>query len=150
MRVDIKMPKLGESITEGTIVKWWKKPGDHVQKDETLLEISTDKVDSEIPSPYEGEIVEILKNENDTVEVDSVIARIETDSKEAAKTAKDAEPPKKEQKEEIKVEQPKKEQPKTAPKRPSFCHHPAIKIFYPLYRYQQILKQLYPRTFLFL
>lgn len=109
MRVDIKMPKLGESITEGTIVKWWKKPGDHVSKDETLLEISTDKVDSEIPSPYEGEIVEILKNENDTVEVDSVIARIETNSKETAKTAKAAEAPKKEKKEDVKQEPPKKE-----------------------------------------
>lgn len=85
MKADIKMPKLGESITEGTIVKWWKKPGEHVKKDETLLEISTDKVDSEIPSPYEGELLEILKEENETVEVDSVIARIETESKEAAK-----------------------------------------------------------------
>ena len=93
MKVDIKMPKLGESITEGTIVKWWKKPGDYIKKDETLLEISTDKVDSEIPSPYEGEIIELLKNENDTVEVDSVIARIETDSKEAAKSDGKSEQP---------------------------------------------------------
>ena len=98
MKVDIKMPKLGESITEGTIVKWWKKPGDHIKKDETLLEISTDKVDSEIPSPYEGEIVELLKNENDTVEVDSVIARIETDSKEAAKSEVKSEKPTNEEK----------------------------------------------------
>jgi pyruvate dehydrogenase E2 component (dihydrolipoamide acetyltransferase) len=119
MRVDIKMPKLGESITEGTIVKWWKKPGDNIQKDETLLEISTDKVDSEIPSPYGGEIVEILRNENETVEVDSVIARIETDSENTAKTAKAAEPGKKEKKEEIKQEPPKKEQPKAASKQPS-------------------------------
>mgnify|MGYP001794945287 FL=1 len=58
MKIDVLMPKLGESITEGTIVKWWKQPGDHVKKDETLLEISTDKVDSEIQSPYEGVIVE--------------------------------------------------------------------------------------------
>ncbi|MFQ5584911.1 MAG: biotin/lipoyl-containing protein, partial [Calditrichia bacterium] len=83
MKVDIVMPKLGESITEGTIIKWWKKPGELVKKDETLLEISTDKVDSEIPSPYEGILLEILKNENDTVEVDKVIARMETEVAEA-------------------------------------------------------------------
>jgi pyruvate dehydrogenase E2 component (dihydrolipoamide acetyltransferase) len=126
MKVDIKMPKLGESITEGTIVKWWKKPGDQIKKDETLLEISTDKVDSEIPSPYEGKIVEILKEENETVEVDSVIARLETDSKEAAKSNGGAKRPKEEQaekKEEKETDAPqkepeKKEQPK-APSRPS-------------------------------
>ncbi len=100
MKVDIKMPKLGESITEGTIVKWWKKPGDHINKDETLLEISTDKVDSEIPSPYEGEIVEILKEENDTVEVDSVIARIETESKEVVEAGDESDQPKETKKEE--------------------------------------------------
>ncbi len=76
--VDVEMPRLGESITEGTIVKWWKKPGDHVNKDETLLEISTDKVDSEIPSPYEGTVAEILVNENETVSVGTVICRIQT------------------------------------------------------------------------
>jgi 2-oxoglutarate dehydrogenase E2 component (dihydrolipoamide succinyltransferase) len=78
MKVDVLMPKLGESITEGTIVKWWKKPGEYVKKDETLLEISTDKVDSEIPSPYEGVLVEVKANENDVVQVDSVIAVIDT------------------------------------------------------------------------
>jgi 2-oxoglutarate dehydrogenase E2 component (dihydrolipoamide succinyltransferase) len=80
MKVDVLMPKLGESITEGTIVKWWKKPGDYVKKDETLLEISTDKVDSEIPSPYEGVLVEVKANENDVVQVDSVIAVIDTEA----------------------------------------------------------------------
>lgn len=76
--LDIEMPRLGESITEGTIVKWWKKPGDQVEKDETLLEISTDKVDSEIPSPYSGTLAEVLAEENETVEVGAVIARIES------------------------------------------------------------------------
>ena len=80
MKVDVLMPKLGESITEGTIVKWWKQPGESVKKDETLLEISTDKVDSEIPSPFEGVLVELKANENDTVEVDGVIAIIDTEA----------------------------------------------------------------------
>ena len=122
MIVDIKMPKLGESITEGTIVKWWKKPGDHIKKDETLLEISTDKVDSEIPSPYEGGIVELLKNENDTVEVDSVIARIETDSKEAAKSDGKSDKPVKEEKVEPKSPKEtveKKEEQKKVAQKPS-------------------------------
>ena len=76
--VDLEMPKLGESITEGTIVKWWKKPGDPVKQDETLLEISTDKVDSEIPSPYDGVITELLAAENDVVAVGAIIAKIQT------------------------------------------------------------------------
>ena len=80
MKIDIMMPKLGETITEGTIVQWWKKPGDHVEKEETLLEISTDKVDSEIPSPHEGVLKEICVTENQTVEVGVIIARIETNS----------------------------------------------------------------------
>ena len=84
MKVDIVMPKLGESIMEGTILQWKKKVGDYVKKDETLLEISTDKVDSEIPSPYEGVLVEILAKENETVPVGAVIARIETKSEVAA------------------------------------------------------------------
>lgn len=79
MKVDVKMPKLGESLTEGTIIKWYKKVGDPVEKDETLLEVSTDKVDSEIPSPVSGTLVEILAQENETVEVESIIARIETE-----------------------------------------------------------------------
>ena len=77
MKQDVLMPKLGESITEGTIVKWWKKPGDRVEKDETLLEISTDKVDSEIPSPFSGTLVEVKANESDVIQVDSVIAIID-------------------------------------------------------------------------
>jgi len=80
MKVDIVMPKLGETITEGTVVQWMKKPGDYVKKEETLLEISTDKVDSEIPSPYEGVLKEVLAYENETVEVGKVIARIETEA----------------------------------------------------------------------
>ena len=70
------MPKMGESIVEGTIIEWKKSIGDFVSKDEILLEISTDKVDSEIPSPFEGTLTKILFNKNDTVEVGAVIALI--------------------------------------------------------------------------
>jgi len=78
-RIDVLMPKMGESITEGTILKWLKQPGDKVDKDETLVEISTDKVDTEVPSPVTGVLVEILVPENEVVEVDTKIARIETE-----------------------------------------------------------------------
>ena len=80
------MPQMGESIAEGTIVRWHKKAGDTVRKDETLLEISTDKVDSEIPSPAAGVLVEIVTPENTTVPVRTVIAYLETDAA-AAQTA---------------------------------------------------------------
>ncbi len=76
--VDLIMPKMGESIMEATILNWHKKPGDHVEVDETVLEIATDKVDSEVPSIVEGTITEILFNENDVVPVGASIARIET------------------------------------------------------------------------
>jgi len=76
MAIDIIMPKMGESITEGTITQWKKKVGDRVKKDETILEISTDKVDSEVPSPASGVLINIASNENDTVEVGAVIGSI--------------------------------------------------------------------------
>ncbi len=77
--VDLVMPKLGESITDATILRWLKKVGDPVKMDETVLEIATDKVDSEVPSSVEGVIEVILYKENDVVPVDSVIAKIRTD-----------------------------------------------------------------------
>ena len=79
MKHDMVMPKMGESITEGTIVKWLKKAGDIVAKDEIILEISTDKVDSEIPTPVAGKIAEILAKEGETVTVGKVIARIDSE-----------------------------------------------------------------------
>ncbi len=79
--IDIPMPKMGESVMEGTIIKWHKKVGDKVKKDEILFEISTDKVDTEVPSPVNGTLAEILVNENETVEVDTVVARISTSEK---------------------------------------------------------------------
>jgi 2-oxoglutarate dehydrogenase E2 component (dihydrolipoamide succinyltransferase) len=79
---ELIMPKMGESIMEATILKWVKNVGDSVALDETILEIATDKVDSEIPSPVEGVISKILFNENDTVEVGKVIAIIATEGEE--------------------------------------------------------------------
>ncbi len=76
--VDLVMPKMGESIMEATVLKWHKQPGDHVNMDETILEIATDKVDSEVPSTAEGVIKEILFKVDDVVPVGTVIARIET------------------------------------------------------------------------
>ncbi len=76
--VDLVMPKMGESIMEATVLKWHKKPGDHVKMDETLLDIATDKVDSEVPSTAAGTITELLYKENDVVPVGSVIARIDS------------------------------------------------------------------------
>lgn len=83
-KVDMLMPQMGESITEGTVIKWHKREGQSVEKDEILLEISTDKVDSEIPSPYAGTIEKILVNEGETVQVGAVIAHIETEADVAA------------------------------------------------------------------
>jgi len=81
--VDLVMPKMGESIMEATILKWHKNPGDAVKQDETVLEIATDKVDTEVPSTAAGTIKEILYNVNDVVPVGSVIARIETEQEAA-------------------------------------------------------------------
>lgn len=82
--VDLVMPKLGESIMEATILKWHKKPGDPVKMDETILEIATDKVDSEVPSTAEGTVEETLFNVNDVVPIGTVIARIRTGAAETA------------------------------------------------------------------
>lgn len=79
MRHEIVMPQMGESITTGTITKWHKAPGELIKLDEILLEISTDKVESEIPSPLEGRIEELLYKEGDTVDIQKLIAIIEDD-----------------------------------------------------------------------
>jgi 2-oxoglutarate dehydrogenase E2 component (dihydrolipoamide succinyltransferase) len=83
--VDLVMPKLGESIMEATVLKWHKQPGDSVKMDETVLDIATDKVDSEVPSTAEGVITEILYNVNDVVPIGSVIARIKTGAADTVK-----------------------------------------------------------------
>jgi len=79
-RQEMVMPKMGESIMEGTVIEWKKKVGDTVQQDETVLEIATDKVDSEVPAPIAGILVEILVPEGETVEVGTPIAIIDTDA----------------------------------------------------------------------
>lgn len=87
-RIEVVMPQMGESIAEGTIVKWHKKPGEHVEKDETLLEITTDKVDSEIAAPESGVLSEIMAQENATVPVRTAIAIIDTEAPAAASAVK--------------------------------------------------------------
>lgn len=82
--VDLVMPRLGESIVEATILKWHKQPGDKVEMDETVLDIATDKVDSEVPSTADGILSEVLFKENDVVPVGAVIARIQTGAEEVA------------------------------------------------------------------
>ena len=74
---DVVMPQMGESIVEGTLTKWLKKPGERVERDEPLFEISTDKVDTEIPSPSAGTLAEVLVEEGKTVGINTVVARIE-------------------------------------------------------------------------
>jgi 2-oxoglutarate dehydrogenase E2 component (dihydrolipoamide succinyltransferase) len=74
--IEIAMPKMGESVMEGTIIKWHKKVGDSIKKDETIFEISTDKVDTEIPSPEAGTLAEILVGEQETVEVGTIVAKL--------------------------------------------------------------------------
>ncbi len=87
MAYEMVMPKMGESIMEGTVLRWLKKEGDTVQQDETVLEIATDKVDSEVPSPVAGKIVQLLAKEGDVVQVGAVIALIATVGEETATSA---------------------------------------------------------------
>jgi len=103
---DVEMPELGESVTEGTITQWLKSVGDTVEVDEPLLEVSTDKVDTEIPSPVAGTLVEILADEDDTIEVGEVIARIGDEN--ATASSSEAKPePQEEKKPEPKAEEKK-------------------------------------------
>ena len=106
MPTDIIMPQMGESIVEGTITKWLKKPGDKVQRDEPLFEISTDKVDAEIPAPASGILREIKVSEGTTVGINTVVGTIATDGEAAAAPAKPAAPPPKEEKREEKKAAP--------------------------------------------
>src|SRR5437868_3974201 len=76
MSVEVVMPQMGESITEGTVSKWLKTVGDRIEKDEPLLEISTDKVDAEVPSPAAGNLLAINVQEGETVEVGAVLALV--------------------------------------------------------------------------
>jgi len=122
MATEVVMPQMGESIAEGTITKWMKQVGDRVERDEPLFEISTDKVDAEIPSPAAGTLTEIRFKEGDTVEINTTVAVLDGDTagsaaKDAAPTTEDAvattEPPKEQ------IEEPKQqEKPVTAESAP--------------------------------
>jgi pyruvate dehydrogenase E2 component (dihydrolipoamide acetyltransferase) len=96
MATDVIMPQMGESIFEGTITKWLKKPGDKIERDEPLFEISTDKVDAEIPSPSAGVLKEIKVNEGQTVPIQTVVAVIDVAGSAASAPAPAAAPPKQE------------------------------------------------------
>src|ERR1043165_6926073 len=95
--VDLVMPKMGESIMEATILKWNKQPGDAVKMDETVLEIATDKVDSEVPSTAAGVLDQILFNVNDVVPIGTVIAKIRTGANEQSEPVTTPEPPRQHQ-----------------------------------------------------
>jgi 2-oxoglutarate dehydrogenase dihydrolipoamide succinyltransferase (E2 component) len=103
MATDVLMPQMGESIAEGTVSRWIKKAGDRVERDEPLLEISTDKVDAEIPSPATGTLTEVLVQEGQTVAVNSVVARIAVEGEAAATKT-------------VELPKPQAEPPKPAPK----------------------------------
>src|ERR1700704_5724404 len=90
---DVVMPQMGESIVEGTLTKWLKKPGERVDRDEPLFEISTDKVDTEIPSPAAGTLSEVMVEEGKTVGINTVVARIDEGGGASAQPAAQTEQP---------------------------------------------------------
>lgn len=109
MATQLKMPQLGETVIEGTITRWLKQEGEAVEADEPIVEVSTDKVDSEIPSPAAGKVLKIHVQEGDTVQVGTLLAEISADGESAAA------PPKKEQPAEVKEESSKPAEEPTAP-----------------------------------
>src|SRR6478735_8956698 len=113
MATEVTLPALGESVTEGTVTRWLKQVGDSVAMDEALLEVSTDKVDTEIPSPVAGTLLEIKANEDDTVEVGAVLALIgdEGEGGGSQESAQESEP---EPEPEPEPEQQKAEEPAAA------------------------------------
>src|ERR1700676_3452692 len=123
MPTDVVMPQMGESIFEGTITKWLKKTGDKVQRDEPLFEISTDKVDAEIPAPASGVLQEIKVSEGTTVGVNTVVGTIAVDGEAAGAPAKPAAPappaPPAEKKEEKKAAAPPVQVPAAPPEQAS-------------------------------
>lgn len=132
MPTDVIMPQMGESIFEGTLTKWLKKPGEKVQRDEPLFEISTDKVDAEIPAPASGVLTEIKVKEGTTVQVNTVVGTIaaEGESVAAAPAAKPAAPAKAAPQPKMEAAKPQpaaraKEQPAAAPHKESVIEFPA-------------------------
>ena len=110
-KVEVVMPQMGESVMEGTIIEWAKKVGDKVEVDETLLEIATDKVDTEVPSPEAGVLVEILVQEDETVEVGQPIAIIDTDGEASAGESKPSDKEEETENEEAKADATPEESP---------------------------------------
>src|ERR1700686_4240146 len=90
---DVVMPQMGESIVEGTLTKWLKKAGDHVDRDEPLFEISTDKVDTEVPAPSAGVLSEILVQEGTVIAINAVVGRIQDGAANSAPAAEVAQAP---------------------------------------------------------
>jgi len=112
--IDVVMPQMGESIVEGTLTKWLKKPGEHVERDEPLFEISTDKVDTEIPAPAAGVLKEVLVEEGKTVAISTVVGRID----EAGGNGASAPAPAAAKPAEAQAAQPQAQQPKAEPQSP--------------------------------
>jgi len=115
MKVDVVMPKMGESLQEGTIIRWFKKVGDAIERDEMILEISTDKVDTEVPAPVGGVLSEILIPEGTTVEIGTVIARISTGGVATAPAAVTAKAPEIKSEPSSTVQQPVSQQTASVP-----------------------------------
>src|SRR5215218_9130081 len=92
-QIDVVMPQMGVSVSEGTITKWLKAEGEPIARDESLLEISTDKVDTEVPSPGEGVLAKILVQEGETVDVGTVLAVIAPEGAEVSTPASESAPP---------------------------------------------------------
>ena len=109
MATPITMPQLGETVVEGTITKWLKKEGERVERDEPLFEISTDKVDTEVPSPMAGTISQIKVQEGETVEVGTELAMIEEGDGQAAAAQEEEAPAKEEEAPKEQGEAPKEE-----------------------------------------
>lgn len=130
--VDLVMPKLGESIMEATILKWHKKPGDSIKQDETVLDIATDKVDSEVPSTAEGVIEEVLFKENDVVPIGTVIAKIRVGANAAVSNNQPAPAPKQEEYEDAKVVEVIPYQPTSNEQRSTNNSKSAIRFYSPL------------------
>src|SRR3954453_7608525 len=125
---DVTMPQLGETVTEGTITKWFKQVGDQIAEDEVLFEVSTDKVDSEVPSPVSGFVAEIRVPEGDTVDVGAVLAVISDgppgDGAASAPAEEDNTPA---EEDKAPAEEEKAEEPEPAPEAPKAEEPPKAK-----------------------
>jgi len=132
-RVELIMPKMGESVSEATIISWTKEVGENVELDETIVEIATDKVDSEVPSTHEGKLVEKLFKADDLVQVGDVFAILEVDGDDTAKETTTQEP-KSEEKPEIKEEKPEIKEEKPTEKTKANIKNEGNRFYSPLVR----------------